>query len=255
MSIARLNTGFNIEVEFPISPFHRRVIAWAFDLAINIIYIWLSNKLVAYLPGNHGAGTIGWLETILWLPVVLYHPVCEITMNGQSIGKKIAGIRVISVTGGQPTISQYLLRWLFKLADFPLWIAFAVFEGMWPWYTFFLVFCGLACIVLTEKSQRIGDLVAGTMLIDTKFRGRWQDTVFTDVEENYTPVFPQVLSLSDHDMNTVKQVLLNAGKNRNPALTGRVADKIKTALKIDSDLEPEEFLEVLLKDYNALSAR
>ena len=255
MSIAKLNTGFNIEVEFPISPFHRRLIAWAFDLAILAIYIWLSNKIAALFTLKNEAGSIGWLDTILWLPVIFYHLGSEITMNGQSIGKKIAGIRVIAVNGGQPTLSQFLLRWMFKIADLPLWMAFAVIEGVWPWYTFILVFSGLACIMLTDKSQRIGDLVAGTMLIDTKFRGGWQETVFTEVEENYTPVYPQVLSLSDRDMNTVKQVLLNAGKSKNPALTGRVADKIKSALKIETDLEPEDFLQVLLKDYNVLSAR
>ena len=36
------------------------------------------------------------------------------------------GIRVITLEGGQASLSQYLLRWVFRLADFPVWIFGAI---------------------------------------------------------------------------------------------------------------------------------
>ena len=45
-----------------------------------------------------------------------------------------------------------------------------------------------------------------------------------------------------------------AGKMRQALDSHDQAEKIKSHLKIDTYLEPEDFLEVLLKDYNYLSA-
>ncbi len=38
-------------------------------------------------------------------------------MNGAALGKALR-IQVITADGGQPSLSQYLIRWVFRLADF-----------------------------------------------------------------------------------------------------------------------------------------
>ncbi len=50
MLTVRLDTGFNIEVDFPISPFHRRMFAYCLDLMVMILYGLLCNKIVEFLP-------------------------------------------------------------------------------------------------------------------------------------------------------------------------------------------------------------
>jgi hypothetical protein len=46
MLLVKLDTGFNIEVEFALSPFHRRFFAWIIDLIIQCVYLWLGAKLL-----------------------------------------------------------------------------------------------------------------------------------------------------------------------------------------------------------------
>lgn len=255
MPVTKLHTGFNIEVEFTISAFHKRLLAWLIDLIVILMYTWLVNKFVDTFKSGPFDSSLGWLDVLVWIPVLLYFLVAEVTMNGQSPGKRLMRIKVITATGGQPTLSQFLIRWLFRSVDFPLMVFFSLIYSIWPWYLFPLLFTGLISFILTPLSQRIGDLLAGTIVIDTNTESAWQQTVFTEVEENYQAVFPGVMKLSDRDMNTIKQVLLYTQKKPGDQVVERVADKIKMALKIETDLSAKAFLETLLKDYNHLSRR
>jgi len=119
--------------------------------------------------GANGSGFLGWLMTLFFLPPFLYQLLCEIFLNGQSVGKKLLRLKVIAADGGQPSISQYLIRWLFLTIDIPsAWIIFAISVQAIPWWWIIFIFSGLICVIVTPYSQRIGDLVAGTILIDTR---------------------------------------------------------------------------------------
>lgn len=255
MAIARLNTGFNIEVEFIISAFHKRLLAWLTDLGILLAYIMVVGKIFKMVLGEGWGVQFGWASVLFWLPVLLYFLVCETLMNGQSFGKKLLKIKVITTDGGQPSLSQYLLRWMFRTVDFPFWLLFAVLQGSWPWYLIFFLFSGLACFLYSGRSQRIGDFLAGTMVIDTKTATSWEDTAFIEVQNDYVPVFPQVMKMSDRDINTIKQVLNATLSHRDYDYANRICHKIKTALQIETDLDAFDFMEILLKDYNYLSSR
>ncbi len=43
-------------------------------------------------------------------------------MNGQSVGKKLLGLRVVNENGGKPGISQYIIRWLIRTSDYMILI-------------------------------------------------------------------------------------------------------------------------------------
>src|SRR5262249_16787712 len=152
-----------------------------------------------------------------------------------------------------PTISQYLIRWMFRLADFPVWILGFVFAGALPWWCSIFLFAGLASILSSPYSQRIGDLVAGTILIDTRNRTSWEDTVFTELPDDYKPRYPQVMQLSDKDINTLKSIINSVSKSGDYDLSMRIADRIRSKLDIYSDQDSLEFLQTLLKDYNYYS--
>jgi len=258
MLIVKLDTGFNIEVEFPISPFHRRFFAWLLDLIIQILYLWIGVKILNAIVGLNWAND-EWPVILFLLPFIFYHLVCEMTMNGQTVGKLATGIKVMTEQGGQPSISQYLIRWLFRIVDFPIFVFFyflinpMAFLSWWSWGSVLILFAGLICIIITPKSQRIGDLVAGTILIDLKNRTSWQDTVFTEVEATYQPRYPQVMQLSDRDVNTLKSIIETIRKRNDYELSLKIADRIKSKLKMNSDQESFDFLQTLLKDYNYYS--
>jgi hypothetical protein len=97
--------------------------------------------------------------------------------------------------------------------------------------------------------------VAGTIIVNSKNTTTWQDTVFIETAEDYQPVFPQVMRLTDKDINSVKQIFETTRKSGNYMYANRVKDKIKAILKIETDLDAFDFMEILLKDYNHLSSK
>ena len=251
MPLVKLDTGFNIEVEFAITPFHKRFFAWIIDFVIlTAYYLFMSKLLNTVMSGERE-----WIYVLAGLPPLFYHLICEISMNGQTVGKKAMSIKVITRDGGQPSLSQYLIRWVFRLADFPVWIMPSIALGALPWWCAIFLFAGMACVIATPHTQRIGDLIAGTIIIDTRTHTSWEDTVFTELENDYRPRFPQVMQLTDKDLNTLKSVINTVTKKSDYDLSMRIGERIKSKLRIESDQDSLDFLETLLKDYNYYSTQ
>jgi uncharacterized RDD family membrane protein YckC len=80
---------------------------------------------------------------------LLYHPILELLMRGRTPGKRIAGARIVTLEGGTPGAGALLMRNLFRLID-SLPLAYLV---------------GLVCCMFTAQRVRIGDMVAGTVLV------------------------------------------------------------------------------------------
>jgi uncharacterized RDD family membrane protein YckC len=255
MPLIKLDTGYNIEVEFPVASFWKRLLAWTIDVLI----CWLLTKAMAAALGidSFFVWTNTWdLRGLLAsLPMLFYHLFFELTLNGRSPGKMAMNLKVITEEGGQPRLGQYLIRWVFRWIDFPYWIAITAALGVMPWWTFPLIFAGVASVLFTPKSQRLGDIVAGTILIDTSIRTSWQDTVFAEVSDTYKPKYPQVMQLTDRDINTLKGIIETVRKRNDHQLARRIAERIQSKTNIKTDDYPIEFLETLLLDYNYYSTR
>jgi hypothetical protein len=110
-------------------------------------------------------------------------------------------------------------------------------------------------VVSSKKGQRIGDVLAHTILIRTNTRADIEETVFQEVADTYTPVFPQIMQLSDKDINAIKSILETAKRKGDFNMAATASEKIKAHLKINSSMSPFDFLDVLLKDYNYLSVK
>lgn len=266
MSSVRIATNFNIDIEFTAPPFYRRLMAWVLDMVVLIFYAVVATKFLDWInrqmPYTEDYNVTRWaISMVLILPFILYHVVLEATMNGQSIGKRIMGIKVISESGGRPSIPQLIIRWLIRTSDYTLIIVVVLI----PYAQIFgpQVYWGIAgalallladlMLVNTKQQQRLGDLLAHTVLVNTQQKEKLSDTVFQDVSEQYVPSFPQIMQLSDKDMNALKGIIDTVKKHKDENMALMAEAKIKAHLKIESNLPPQEFLEVLLKDYNYLS--
>ncbi len=260
MSAIQINTVFNIDLEFETAPFHRRLLAYIIDFFLLIIYLFSIKSLLYEAMEINFREFMGLDILIVSLPMLLYSLICEISMNGQTVGKKIMGIRVISLDGGKPTTGQFVLRWITKFYEWPFLFGF-IFDSaaavlVYIFITGLLGIGVLIIISLTAKNQRLGDLAAGTVVIDTRVDTSVHDTVFMEIDNsNYKVSFPEVMRLSDNDINTIKTVLLQAKKNNNHDICIRVEYKIKSVLQIESDLYSIDFLNKLLEDYNYLATR
>lgn len=265
MSSIRIATNFNIDLEFTAAPFHRRIVAWILDILVLLFYIYLVIKLIDEMFRNsitRNEEGFWVVVMLLMLPIILYHLLSEIFMNGQSVGKRIMGLRVISENGGKPSISQFIIRWLIRTSDYMV-IVIVIYRHLFAsnpsflWQiaaTFGLLVTDVILVNTSKKNQRLGDMLAHTLLIRTKQKAGIQDTIFLHINEGYTPSFPQVMQLSDRDINALKGILDAARKQHDYDMAERAAEKIKNHLKIESSMSPFDFLKILLKDYNYLSA-
>ena len=260
MNTIEINTAFNVGLNFEYAAFHKRILAYGIDLALLIIYVFamkflLYTTLELDYEKNQGLDIL-----IISLPMLLYSLVCELLLNGQTVGKKIMQIRVISLEGGEPTLGQFILRWITKFYEWPLMFGYIAFsyDNMVS-YIFLTCICAIPVIILvlaTKKKQRLGDLAAGTTVVQTKTQLNINDTIFIDVgNTNYKPTFPDVMKLSDNDINTINTILGQSRKNFNYDLCKRVEYKIKDVLHITSNLSSIDFLEKLMEDYNYLATK
>src|SRR5882672_11471468 len=116
MSAIKVPTNFNIDLEFEIPEFYRRLIALLIDFVIIFFYMKIAREIVLAIAANTDLGDINNIYNLTWLDIVfrympplLYFVVLEIMMNGQSIGKKIVNIRVVDEYGGKASISQFII--------------------------------------------------------------------------------------------------------------------------------------------------
>lgn len=270
MSIVKIPTHFNIDVEFEVPEFYRRFLAWAIDGLIQYFYLRIIQAFLSGVAGNrYGYSSddmynMWGMSLLLFFPVLCYHLLMEITMNGQSPGKKITGIRVVNENGGRPSLSQFLIRWFLRDTWFVLLFFMATqteqqgsrAESVFI-YLFVLAYfiTDLVLVVVSRKGQRLGDILARTLLIRTHTRSNIEETVFMEVADNYVPSFPQIMQLSDRDINAIKTILESARRKGDYPMAETAAHKIKSHLKIESGMPAFDFLDVLLRDYNYLSTK
>ncbi len=264
MPVIQIATPFNIDLEFEIAEFHKRLLAYLVDFTLLILFF-ISMKYFYYggfntVNESELKSHVGIDILTISVPMLLYSLVCEVLLHGQTIGKKLLNIRVISLDGGEPQLSQYIVRWMFKAYEWPFFFGYTILtrESLIV-YILITGFFGIIVVIIiavAKKNQRLGDLAANTVVVNTRSVFTVNDTVFMDIQkENYVVKYPEVLKLSDRDINTIKNVINLFYKNHNTHTCVRVAYKVQEVLKITTDLYAIDFLEKLLADYNYLATK
>ena len=242
MNTINITTSQNIELEYDLGSLGDRIVGRILDFLVLIAYGIILFAIIGF--GNAGR----FIEKNVWLmllvlafPVVFYDLICEMLLNGQSLGKKIMGIKVISLNGEQASFSQYLIRWLFRIVDFS-------FSGS---------IVALVMVAASEKKQRLGDLVAGTVLVKTKPRIQIADTIFHAIhEDNYTVTYPEVINLRDQDVQLIKDILKSVSQTGNTMLAFHAQQKVEKVLNIrNKHNDSKSFLNAVLSDYNYITSR
>lgn len=267
MALFTVTTPFNIDLEFSLAAFHKRMFAWLIDLLVIFVYCYIMlffiyNNLVEGFYWR--AQTQDKLSTVLVLftvliPVMLYHLLFEVFMNGSSPGKWFLGIKVMNREGASATLSQLILRWVLCLPNY--FLIFIIWAYSPSYLLGIVVLLGITAlpdvisIAASSKSQRLGDLAAGTVVVDTRYRMDIAETIYVEVEQDgYQPLYPQVLKLTDRDINGIRNLLTGKISKESENYIFRVAYRIEEVLQIRmTDGDPIHFLQTLLKDYNYLT--
>ncbi len=265
MPLISIATPFNIELELHTASIGKRGLAWLIDGVLIYLY-----ELAFYHAAGDSLPDEDWLRTMVivlcvLLPVVLYHFLMEVFFNGQSIGKKLVGIRVVSMEGNAASISQYLIRLIFRswflvpvvtMVLLSLFFDFSALNQDWFFAIGALLFLGitggmLLYYLVNKRGQRIGDALANTLVIEDRARADLKQTIFLQVSnEHYQPLYPEVMHLTDRDINGIRNIL---SSKKQDAYLEDLAENITSALHIETKLPAKQFLEQLLYDYNFLS--
>lgn len=243
MDSIRISTAQNIDIDYEIAGLGERIAARCIDLA-GFLVIAVITLVVMGAVSIGISGSAGMIVLFVFIAIfAFYDLVCEITMDGQTLGKKVLKIKVISIDGTQPTFSQYIFRWLFRIIDFGFPFGWGV--------------VALVSVAVTKNHQRLGDILAKTTLIKTKPRTAFANVAFSfKLPEEYEPKFKEVLHLSDRDVELIHEVLTGYYQTGNAELIYAMAAKTKEhiVVTIPTGMNELQFLETVLKDYNHLTA-
>ena len=233
MSELQINTTQNVKINFTSSGVGERLLAFIIDNVIKIGYLYLVAYLFGAFDNMDQWSQIG-LNTLLSFPVMFYTLILESIMDGQTIGKRLLKIRVVKIDGYQATLSDYVVRWFFRIVDI---------------YLFGL---GFFIMVFSKKTQRLGDLAAGTAVILLKDKANISQTILEDLRQDYKPFYPTVIKLSDNDARIIKDTFVTAKANSDYKTLIKLREKIIevaqiTNVKHNRDVD---FIDTILKDYN-----
>ena len=153
MKNIKVTTPENIELDVELGEVMSRAIAASIDGLIQWIVIFIVScgflKIVSLgreLDELFSGFVIGGLLIIITLIIYGYYMFFEIKWNGQTIGKKLMHLRVIRNNGGPVTVKQVVIRNLFRI----------VLDNTG---------LGIVFIFFNKQNKRIGDMVAGTMVV------------------------------------------------------------------------------------------
>lgn len=222
----KITTAQNVNIEYRLAGIGDRILARLLDGLIKGAYGFMLFIIMSTTD-------MMWL-LIGMIPVMIYSLLFEIFNNGQTPGKSIMKIQVISADGAPTRISQYITRWLLLIVD----------------ETLLYGLVGLIAIAVSQKHQRLGDLAANTIVISLKAKNENQRGAYIKVDPNYIPTYPEAAKLTSKDVAIIKKVLTDRSDNKHQ-YHNQAKSKMEEQLGIYAGSNSSRtFLNTLIKDYN-----
>jgi uncharacterized RDD family membrane protein YckC len=207
MKTITIITPSNIEVEYRLAGAGSRLGAFIVDFTVQTLLTLIVFFVVLYgfdhvIIGNSFSGIA--LGICLIASFVIhfgYFIFFELTTNGQSIGKRFFGLRVIRDNGQPIGFSQSLIRGLLRA-------------------TLDMVYVGLFVILFSKQHKRLGDMAAGTLVIAERYDIAADAVSVAD----YWPVnFPDKSLLSPEELKLAEEWL----RRRDNMLDGGESVRVK----------------------------
>jgi uncharacterized RDD family membrane protein YckC len=155
-------TPENIAFEYRVAGPFWRLPAYLIDIMIQVAVILVTCLCVMLALGSIGLGGVGFgLWLVLFFAVSwFYGGVFETLWNGQTPGKRVMRLRVVTVDGQPINALQAVLRNLLRAVDALPVLPIAGADLYIPLYML-----GLLAAASNPRFQRLGDLVCHTMVI------------------------------------------------------------------------------------------
>jgi uncharacterized RDD family membrane protein YckC len=201
-----IQTPENVAFGYQIAGIGSRFLASLLDTLIvgllQIVILIVLTLVIRMFDGSAFSGQISaWVYAIFGLVAAIfywgYYVFFEMLWNGQSPGKRWVGLRVIRSDGTPITLSEALIRNLARLVDF-LPAAYGI---------------GIVTMFIDKQSRRLGDLAAGTLVVQDRAPITMQDlavkrTVHLRPWANVSLDGFPVERLTNNDLSLIEDFLL-----------------------------------------------
>jgi uncharacterized RDD family membrane protein YckC len=166
-AVVHVATAENIAFRYQIAGPFRRFPALALDVAIRALGLFVLAIAVLWVtPAVRGLGSLAFaMGLLIWFAAEwFYGGLFETYWNGQTPGKRLLRLRVLSVDGRPINGLQAILRNILRSVDLMPVVPLVAGE---QYETAIIPTCfvGLACLASTRHFQRLGDIVCGTMVV------------------------------------------------------------------------------------------
>lgn len=240
-----IDTPEQVALEFSLATVGSRFLALAIDSVIQA-----GSALVLLMIVAAGSWVAGlaldtarpWVLALLVLGLFTiyygYFAVFEVLWNGQTPGKRVIGLRVIHSSGRPVSAFEAILRNVVRIAD-----QMPAIYGV-----------GIVSVFLTERSQRLGDLAAGTVVVhermaalDARQFGVDITPAASQTRHGTAKLTPQEISMIELFFRRRRQL---DGHARVRAAS-QIAARIRERLEIADGTDNEQFLEEVLAEYHS----
>lgn len=237
----KIDTPEQIALELPLAGIGSRFLAMAIDtliqtaayLIIGILFLLVlpaGFSMFTFLPKTLGPAIAIFLGFAVYWG---YFAIFESLWNGQTPGKRVAGIRVIKESGRPINAIESIGRNLLRTID------------MQP---AFLYGVGLVCMMLNKQSRRLGDFVAGTVVVHEKPTEEIRPTWNTATAAAAATGGPGLGQMTAEELVLI-ETYLSRRFELEPEVRLRTAIQIADRIKAKTGLEPashqhvDDFLE------------
>lgn len=244
-----VETPEQIALEFPLAGIGSRFLAMVVDSLLQIL-VFVVLSLVVYFSASFWTN-FATLHEIFAAILIFLVPFCiywgyfacfEILWRGQTPGKLVAGIRVIHQTGRPMTTVETIGRNLLRGIDIMPPPSYAV---------------GLICMMCNGQSRRLGDFVAGTIVVHDKTI----ESVQTGWAADTVAVAPasEAAKLTSEELVLI-ETYLSRRYDLDPAVRDTTAQQIAVMIQQKTGIErtpaqsPDDFLEAVAKQLRDTAA-
>lgn len=230
-----------ILLEFAEAGLGSRALGFLVDLAVRGGILWGLLTVLGLIAPFASAGLVFMVLTVTALLIFVAYPVvCETLWNGRTVGKMLVGLRVVTVEGAPARFRHAMIRATVGLAE--LWVALGA-----P---------AILAVLGTSRSQRLGDLAAGTIVIRERKEGAHAQPILFPTPPGWES-YAASLDVSGVDEQTyvlVRSYLLRVHELGGEARLHRgdeLARLVASLLRVDvpTGHRPETFLQVVAAAY------
>ena len=229
----RIDTPEQIALELPLAGIGSRFLAMGIDTLLqSILYVLVVVVFVLLIPAGSMwlrwiPGTLGPALAILFLFCVYwgYFAFFEVIWRGQTPGKRYAGIRVIKESGRPIDAFEAIGRNLLRGID-----GLPGFYGV-----------GLVCMMLNKQNRRLGDFVAGTVVVHENRADEvspgWSNAA-NDASAGPPAIQPATSQVATEELILI-ETYLHRRWDLDPAVRFDTASRIAERVKAKTGLEPQ----------------